>query len=81
MSRMIKARIELLKAMHLIMQTMNNEEAYFAWINTMPDEPQEDDFEFIAGDEEELKECVQAFKRIFVAYQKDGIYVGGTKAY
>jgi len=58
-------RFEIVKAMHEIIRCMNNEEAYMDWINTVPDEPSNDDFEYIAGNDELFAETCTAFKSIF----------------
>jgi hypothetical protein len=69
-------RIDLLKAMHEIMVNMNNENAYYSWVTLgVPDEPQEDDFEFIASDPEGFKEVTDHFTSVFRAYSKDGFAI------
>lgn len=73
-------RIEALKAMHLIMQHMNNEEAYGDWIcEGVPDEPQEDDFEYIAETDEEFFECEKVFEKILRYYIEDGLYFSRSR--
>lgn len=73
----INNRIEVLKAMHLIMQSMNNEEAYWYWATyAVPDEPSEDDFESIAENKDEFDDCVNTFRRAMNLYGKDGIFCG-----
>ena len=48
-----KVRIEQLKAMHSLMQNANDEEIYMTWITLgVPDEPHEDDFVYIAEDDD-----------------------------
>lgn len=69
-------RIALLKAQHEIIKYMNNEEAYMEWINIVPDCPQDDDFEFIAEDEELFADAMECFKNIMNLYLDDGIYIG-----
>ena len=69
-------RIALLKAQHEIIKYMNNEEAYMEWINIVPDCPTEDDFEFIAEDEELFADAMECFKDIMNTYLDDGIYIG-----
>lgn len=66
-------RKENARLMHEVMMAMNDEDAYFDWIYTMPDEPDEDDFEWFAGDDEEYKELVDAFNRIYNRYKKHGL--------
>ena len=70
-------RIEVLKAMHLIMIHMNNEEAYWYWVElAVPDEPSEDDYEFIAKDDGAFEDCVEHFRRVVKLYMKDGLFCG-----
>lgn len=57
----LKARIEQLKAMHELMCNANDEGIYMTWIYTMPDEPNEEDFNDIAMDEEMYNECFDEF--------------------
>lgn len=60
-----KVRIEQLKAMHSLMQNANDEEIYMAWITLgVPDEPYEDDFVYIAEDDEAYNECFDLFVRL-----------------
>jgi len=73
--------LELVKAMHTVIKAMNNEEAYCSWINTVPDEPSDDDFYFIAGNDDSMNEVCTDFWLIVRAYGSDGFYVGGDKAY
>jgi len=66
-------RVNLLKSMHNIMLHMNNEDAYWCWVELgVPDEPTEDDFRFIASDPESFKECTEHFTRVFRSYYTDG---------
>lgn len=60
----LKSRIESLKAMHTLMMNGNDERIYMTWIYTMPDEPQEDDFEWFAEDDERFKEIYELFCRL-----------------
>ena len=71
-------RIALLKAQHEIIVHINNEEAYMEWINIVPDCPQDDDFEFIAENEELFADAMGCFKEIMNTYLDDGIYIGNT---
>ena len=73
-------RYNNLKAMHTIVCSLNNENAYYNhWIYNVPDCPQEDDFEFMAEeDEKELyNDTVECFLRLMKRYTKDGLYIGG----
>lgn len=72
-------RISVLKSMHNIMIHMNNEDAYWRWVTLgVPDEPSEDDFQFIASNKESFDECVEHFARVFKAYIEDGLYTDGV---
>ena len=55
-------RIELLKCMHKAIMNIDDETAYMHWIVLgVPDEPQENDFDYIAEDDESFIECVKLF--------------------
>lgn len=69
-----KIRLNNVKLMHDTMVSMNNENAYMAWIYEMPDEPNEDDFEWFAEDEDRYMELYVYFMKLFERYAKDGIY-------
>lgn len=58
-----RTRLAQVKAMHAMMQNANHEELYMSWINLMPDEPQEVDFEDFANSPED-------FRELFVLFQK-----------
>jgi hypothetical protein len=53
---------------------MNNENAYFSWIYEMPDEPQEEDFEWFAEDEDNYIELYNYFVKLLKTYAKDGLF-------
>ena len=61
---------EIIKAMHTIVTGLNDERAYYNdWIvNGVPDCPTEDDFKFIAEDNECLTDTLKSFKRIITKY-------------
>lgn len=67
-------RFKNVKLMHDTMIDMNNESAYMTWIYEMPDEPQEDDFEWFAEDEERYMELYDYFIKLLKRYAKDGLY-------
>lgn len=66
--------VKNLKLMHSVMMSMNNEDAYYSWIYVVPDEPSEEDFNYIASDEDEYKDCEDTFYSLFKKYAKDGLY-------
>ena len=59
-----EARINQLKAMHELMREANDEDIYYTWVYTMPDEPSEDDFKEIAMNDKTYNECFDAFLRL-----------------
>lgn len=69
-----KIRLNNVKLMHETMMSMNNENAYMAWIYEMPDCPNEGDFEWFAEDEERYAELYDYFMKLFKRYAKDGLY-------
>lgn len=61
----IESRVIQLKLMHELMRNANDEEIYMTWIMTgVPDEPQEDDFEWIAEDDQAYEDCFDLFVRL-----------------
>lgn len=82
-----KGRIDDLKAMDRLMRSMNNEEAFMAWIGIFPDGASEEDYADIAEDEGQFEECVLEFLSVMKRYMKDGLCLDceenrwGTKAY
>ena len=65
----MESRINQLKAMDDLMCEANDEYIYITWINYMPDCPSDDDFFWIALDDEGYNECFDAFVRLIA---KDG---------
>ena len=58
----IKSRIDQLKAMHKVMVNSNDENLYMFWITGgVPDCPTDDDFEFMAEDDECYNEACDLF--------------------
>lgn len=63
--RVIQERVEILKAMHTLMQHASNENIYWHWVTLgPPDEPDDDDFEYIAEDNENYNEVIDLFVRL-----------------
>lgn len=58
------ARITQLKAMHNLMCEANDEDIYMTWIYRMPDCPSEEDFEYIAMNDEEYNGCFDLFVKL-----------------
>lgn len=58
-------RIEQLKLMHELLMTCNDEELLGTWFALcVPDQPDEDDFKWIAESNEDFETCVRVFKKI-----------------
>lgn len=74
-------RAEHMKAMHSIIQTMNNEDAYMEWIYLVPDGATEEDFIDIADDDDMFDEACRLFCTLIRRYGKDGFYFGSSKAF
>lgn len=63
-------RIGFLKQMHEYIQFhIDDEEAYGRWILIVPDEPTEDDFEYIADDSELWTEVCTVFGKLVKEYE------------
>ena len=60
----IETRKAQLKAMHEVIKEANNENIYMSWIIIVPDCPQDDDFEFIAEDDDSYNEVVDLFIKL-----------------
>lgn len=58
------ARVAQLKAMHELMINANDEGIYMTWIYRMPDEPMEEDFEYIAESDDEYNACFDLFVKL-----------------
>lgn len=62
-----RQRVAKLKEMHKIMLNISNEDYYFDWIVWgVPDEPSEDDYEFLAETPERYNEVSECFARLFI---------------
>ena len=59
---------KVVSSMHEIVRALNDEEAYFNWIDLVPDEPSDADFKYIAEDKELLSEVIARFRWIIVHY-------------
>lgn len=76
--KLVIEKYAILNAMNLLVKSMNNEDAYEAWVYTVPDEASDDDLMYIAADEDDTvyREACQVFRRICHNYLDDGIFVG-----
>lgn len=61
MTELEKMRAERLKHMHELMRLANDEDIYDSWIQWMPDEPSQGDFEDIAQDSKEYEIGLKLF--------------------
>lgn len=70
-------RVEFIKALNEIVLGLGDEELIEEWlINGVPDCPDEDDFEFIAENQNAFDETVNCFVRLS-KYIKTGIKIDG----
>ena len=66
---MLEKRIEILKRMHDVVLGIEDETAYYDyWINLVPDEPCEEDFEDIASDDEMFKQVLTLFNQLLMKF-------------
>ena len=64
-SEMIKTKMNLLQQMHNFILNIGDEEIYEEWVTScVPDEPSEDDYEFIASNETLWDEITEKFIQI-----------------
>ena len=69
---MKQARIEILKQMNQYIIDLGDEEVWMTWITLgVPDEPSEDDYDFIAGNEDEWLDTVKIFANLTKEYWED----------
>ena len=62
-------RVYILKSMHRLVQAMNDEEAYMAWIICIPDGADDAELEDIAlNDEETFADACNLFNRLVKGY-------------
>ena len=64
--------VELLRAMNEVILWLNDERAYESWILTVPDEADDDDFEWIAERDEDMDHVCRRFRQLVSHYGKDG---------
>ena len=69
---MKQARIELLKQMNQYIIDLSDEEVWLEWITEgVPDEASEDDYDFIASNEDEWLDTVKIFANLTKEYWED----------
>ena len=77
-----ESRMQLIKAMHIVVCSMNDEEAYARWIYLVPDCATVDDFDDIAHDDDLYGDCCDLFRELVQEYGKSGFYsIGDYKAF
>lgn len=77
-----ESRFQLIKAMHLIVCSINDETAYARWICLVPDCASSDDFEDIAQDDDLYGNCCDLFRELVQEYGHSGFYsIGDYKAF
>lgn len=85
----VAERVELLKAMDVVVRSLNDEEVMDLWLtNGVPDGADKSDYEFIAedvatpededGDTSCFEECCRCFTACIAAGAKHGYYSGGV---
>lgn len=69
----VKERIDMLKDMHtVVLHHDGDEEMYYDWITcAVPDQPSEDDYEFIANSDEEMNYVGEYFVKLIKRYKED----------
>lgn len=77
--RLTIQKFNLIKAMNLLVKSMDNEDAYYDWINIVPDQASDDDLISIASsvDDAVFREACHEFRRICHEYIDDGFFCGG----
>lgn len=68
-------RFELLKAMNTIVKMLNHEGGYYEWINTIPDEADDEELLDCCEYDDIFKEACESFRDIMKQYGKDGFYL------
>lgn len=74
-------RFELLRAMHTVVRVMNDEAAYMDWINTIPDDADEEELRDCAENDEIMQEASMVFTAIIRRYGKNGGYYVDGKVF
>lgn len=60
-----ETRVTQLKLMHQLMCTTNDEGLYMTWVSGgVPDQPMDDDFEFIAEDNDTYNDTCKLFAKL-----------------
>ena len=75
-NKIIQKRFEQLKAMHTIIMSMNDEQAYMSWIYLIPDQADDEDLLMCAEDEEIFADACTKFRSLIRDYGGSGFYIG-----
>lgn len=75
MNKTTEIRAIQAKAMHEIISSLNNENAYESWIYLMPDSPTEEDFKDFGENPEMFNELCNKFVNLLGIYLCDGIFM------
>ena len=71
-------RAQFVKSMNDIVLHLDDEKAIDIWHHFVPDEAIDEDFWFIANDEELFDNCVFLFEDLMQKFIGTGIYIGKT---
>ena len=67
-------RCEEVSKMHDVIRCINDENCYQWWIRVVPDNAGEDDFQFIAEDDNEYEDVCNLYNKLFKKYIVSGLY-------
>ena len=74
--KVLQGRFELVKSMHTIVMSMNDENAYMTWIYVVPDEATDEDLMDIAENDELYSDTCKLFTKLVRKYgANSGYYV------
>lgn len=72
-------RCEEAENMHEVIRCINDENCYYWWIYTVPDNAGKDDFQFIAEDDDEYEAVCNLYNKLFKKYIVSGLYRPSNK--
>lgn len=75
-NKTLMEKFEILKAMNLIILSMNDEGAYMSWIYLIPDQADDEDLLMCAEDEEIFSDACTKFRSLIREYGGSGFYIG-----
>lgn len=71
-------KVEFIKALNEIVLGLGDEDLIDLWLmNGVPDQPSEEDFEFIANDQESFDDLINLFVRLSKYISIEGINIEG----